>query len=163
MKDWRRGVNFQTPGGSMQFPIPPDVMAALYARQLRLKDPGIMADMVDPMTLSSDVIGSVKPSGRAASMLKAGGGFVEPLMYKVGVGGRGGVSAQQAAEIKAMLLESIQMNNQRLKDLGRTPPILFPTQPKNAPPIINMKGASLMPESSRFDNFRVNPLMRLVG
>lgn len=163
MRDWRRGVNFQMPGGDLaQFPIPPDVLAGLYARQLGVKDPGVLAQMVDPMTVSSDVIGSVKPTGRAASMLKAGGGYVEPLTYKVGVGGRSGVSAQQAAELKAMLLESIQQNSQRLKGMGRTPPILFPTQPKQ-PPIINMKGASLLPESSRFDNFRVNPLMRLVG
>ena len=162
--NWRRGINFPLGGvESAQFPIPPDVLAGLYARQLGIKDPNVLAQMVDPMTASSDVIGSVKPTGRAGSMLRAGGGYVEPLMYKVGVGGRGGVSAQQAAELKSMLLESIQMNSQRLKDMGRTPPIMFPTKPKNQPPIINMQGASLMPESSRFDNYRVNPLMRLVG
>jgi len=162
--NWRRGINFPLGGvESAQLPIPPDVLAGLYARQLGINDPNVLAQMVEPMTVSSDVIGSVKPTGRAGSMLRAGGGYVEPLMYKVGVGGRGGVSAQQAAELKAMLLESIQMNSQRLKDMGRTPPIMFPTKPKNQPPIINMQGASLMPESSRFDNSRVNPLMRLVG
>lgn len=163
IKDWRRGVNVPLAGQVIQAPIPPDVLAGLYAKQLGIQDPDVLAQMVDPMTASTDIIGTVAPTGKAGGMLRESGGYVDPLVYNVGVGGRGGVSAQQAAELKAMLIESIQMNNQRLKEMGRTPPIMFPTKPKNQPPIINMQGASLMPESSRFDNSRVNPLMRLVG
>jgi hypothetical protein len=163
IRDWRRGVNVPLAGEVIQTPIPPDVLAGLYAKQLGIKDPNVLAQMVDPMTASSDIIGTVAPTGKAGRMLRDSGGYVDPLVYNVGIGGRGGVSAQQAAELKAMLIESIQMNNRRLKEMGRTPPILFPTKPKNQPPIINMQGASLMPESSRFDNSRVNPLMRLVG
>lgn len=161
--NWRRGVVLGSPGNLAQFPFPPDVLAALYAKQMDIRDPGLVSAMVDPMAASTDIFGQVPPTGKAAKMLREGGGFVEPVPFKVGIGGRGGVSAQQANEIKAMLLESLQMNNQRLRELGRTPPIMFPMQPKKQAPIIDMRGASLMPESSRFDNFRVNPLMRLVG
>jgi hypothetical protein len=164
--NWRRGVVFagaEPDAPVTQLPLPPDVLAGLYAKQLEVRDPGVVAEMVDPMTTSMDVYGTFPPTGRAKAMINEEG-FVPPIPYDVRPrGGENPMSAAQAAEVRAMLLESLQQNLSRLQGINRTPPIMFKTQPKKSTPIIDMRGASLLPEASRFDNTRVNPLMRLVG
>lgn len=164
--NWRRGVVFGGAGPDApvtQLPFPPDVLAGLFAKQMNIRDPGVVAEMVAPMTNTIDVYGTFQPTGRAKAMINEQG-FVQPIPYDVRPrGGANPMSAEQAAEARAMLLESLQQNLSRLRGMGRTPPIMFRTQPKQSTPIIDMRGASLLPEASRFDNTRVNPLMRLVG